>query len=287
MTAMTAGATWTQAGIGLRSPHVDLMRSRRPPCGFLEVHAENYLADAPALAALHDLRRDYPVSVHGVGLSLASAERPDAEHLAAVASLAREVDALFVSDHLAWSGLGGVYLNDLLPLPLTDEALALTARNIAIAQEALGRPILIENPSAYCAFTAATIGEAQFLRALAQRTGCGLLLDVNNIAVSAANQGFGARAYLDTLPPDAVQEIHLAGHIEEPCGAGTLRIDTHSRPVSAEVWDLYRAALARFGAIPALIEWDKDIPALEVLMGEAATADAIAAHALAERPHAA
>ena len=260
------------AGIGLRSPHIRQLRSERPPIPWLEVHSENYFADGgPALAALDDLRTDYPLSLHGVGMSLGSSDPLDRTHLAKLKRLADRVEPAFVSEHLCWSGVGGRHFNDLLPLPYTEEALAHVTARVGEVQDALGREILVENVSTYLAFAEAAIPEWEFVAELARRSGCRLLLDVNNIYVNAANHGFDADRYLAAMPAERVAEIHLAGFE----ASGTYLIDTHGAPVARDVWTLFERAIARFGPRPTLIEWDLDIPALEVLEREAATAQSV------------
>jgi len=270
----TASPLPPRAGVGLRHPHVLGFLEERPATAFLEVHSENYLGEGgPRRRALFDLARDYPLSFHGVGLSLGSAEGLDPRHLARLRRLLDEYQPALVSEHLSWSVAGGSYLNDLLPLPYTEEALGLVCRNVAQAQEALGRRLLLENPSSYLRFRHSTIPEAEFLAAVQARSGCGLLLDVNNVYVSAQNHGLDALAYLRALPAAAVGEIHLAGHARRQVGAETLLIDDHGSAVPAPVWQLYEAALAMTGPCPTLIEWDTDIPALPVLLAEASKAD--------------
>ncbi|MEO8674701.1 MAG: DUF692 domain-containing protein [Casimicrobiaceae bacterium] len=260
------------AGIGLRTPHVRQVREERPAVPWLEVHSENYYADGgPALAALLRIRADYPLSLHGVGMSLGSTDPLDRTHLAKLARLVARTEPALVSEHLCWSGVGGRVLNDLLPLPYTEEALAHVCARVAEVQDFLGRELLVENVSSYLAFAAATIPEWEFVAAVARRTGCKLLCDVNNIHVNAVNHGFDADAYLAALPRDAVAEIHLAGFE----ATDTCLIDTHGAPVAPEVWALYRRAIARFGPVPTLIEWDTDIPPLATLLAEAATAQRI------------
>lgn len=269
------------AGIGLRAPHVARVRAERPLLGWLEVHSENYFVDGgPAIAALESIRRDYPISLHGVGLSLGSADALDVGHLARLKHLVSRIEPGAVSEHLCWSHVDGRHLNDLLPLPFTEEALALVCDRVDGVQSTLGRTLLVENVSAYVRFADDTMNEWDFVAAVARRTGCKLLFDVNNIYVNAVNHGFDANAYLATIPGDAVDEIHLAGFD----ASGACLIDTHGTRVAPEVWALYRAAVARFGPKPTLIEWDTDIPPLEVLIDEAAqartileTCDAIAA----------
>ncbi|MGP1254728.1 MAG: MNIO family bufferin maturase [Kiloniellales bacterium] len=263
------------AGIGLRHPHLPDFLSGRPPVAWLEVHSENFLAEGgPRRRALERIRRDYPLSCHGVGLSLGSAEGLSREHLTRLAALFDAVQPGLVSEHVAWSVDDGTYLNDLLPLPYTEEALSVLCRNIDQAQEVFGRRILIENPSSYLQFDASRMGEAEFLAETVKRSGCGLLLDVNNIVVSAENHDFDPFAYLEALPADAVGEIHVAGHAEVELEGHRLLIDDHGSRVPAAVWELLEAALARTGPVPVLMEWDTAIPDLTVLLDEAATAQA-------------
>jgi uncharacterized protein (UPF0276 family) len=256
-----------RVGIGLRLPHVSEIAASRPRLGFLEVHAENYMAETPALDRLLELRRDYPVSLHGVALSLGSAEELDRSHLVRFRALIERIEPMLVSEHLAWSAIGGAYLNDLLPLPYTEESLGIFCDHVEEAQEALGRRLLIENPSAYLRYRQSPIPEAEFMTEIARRTGCGILCDVNNIHVSAWNFGFDPIAYLDTLPIEAIGEIHLAGH--HAAEDVNILIDDHGSRVAKPVWELYAAALRRFGGVPTLIEWDTNLPALEVLLDEA------------------
>jgi len=258
-------------GIGLRSPHVSEIAATRPELGFLEVHAENYMAETPALDRLLELRRDYPVSLHGVALSLGSAEELDRGHLVRFRALIERVEPMLVSEHLAWSAIGGVYLNDLLPLPYTEASLDLFCRHVEEAQEALDRRLLIENPASYLRYRDSLIPEAEFITEIARRTGCGILCDVNNIYVSAFNFGFEPIAYLQALPKEAIGEIHLAGHhVAEDVD---ILIDDHGSRVAKPVWELYAAALRRFGPVPTLVEWDANLPALEVLLDEARHAE--------------
>jgi uncharacterized protein len=260
------------AGIGLRAPHVGQVRTQRPAVGWLEVHSENYFVDGgPALAALDAIRADYPVSLHGVGLSLGSADALDAEHLARLKRLAARVEPAAVSEHLCWSHVDGRHLNDLLPLPFTEEALALVCERVEQVQSALVRPILVENVSTYLRFADDAMAEWEFVAAVATRTGCKLLFDVNNVYVNAVNHGFDPLTYLAAIPGSAVAEIHLAGFD----ASGPCLIDTHGAPVAPQVWELYRATIERFGPKPTLIEWDTDIPALEVLLDEAAKAQQV------------
>ncbi|HXZ48601.1 MAG TPA: DUF692 domain-containing protein [Usitatibacter sp.] len=260
------------AGIGLRAPHYREIERRRPDLAFLEVHSENFFGDGgPALAWLERLRSLYRLSLHGVGLSLGSADPLDERHLARLERLVRRFEPALVSEHLSWSSVGGWHANDLLPLPRTREAVAHVAARIGIVQERLGRRILIENVSSYLEVPASEMPEWEFLAAVARRSGCGILLDVNNVHVNAVNHGFDARAYLAAIEPAAVAEFHLAGHETGEVGL----VDTHATPVAPEVWSLYEEAVARIGPRPTLVERDADIPALDVLLAEAARAGAI------------
>lgn len=264
-----AGTLPAKIGVGLRGPHRREVLASRPAIGWLEVHPENYMEDGPALADLLDLRRDYPLSLHGVGLSLGSAEGIDAGHLRRFKDIAAATDPFLISEHLSWSVSAGAYLNDLLPLPYTEECLNIVAANVSAVQDALGRQVLVENPSAYLRFRHSTIPEPEFLGELARRSGCGLLCDVNNIYVTCTNFGEDANAYLDALPADAVGEIHLAGHCRTKRHGRDVLIDDHGAPVCPEVWALYRRTVTRFGLVPSLIEWDRNIPPLGRLLAEA------------------
>jgi hypothetical protein len=260
-------------GIGLRAPHVTEVLATRPAIGWLEVHAENYMGGGTPLVALEQLRADYPLSVHGVGLSLGSAEALDNRHLSRLKTLIARLEPALVSEHLSWSIAGGIYLNHLLPLPYTEETLAVVAQHVMHTQDALQCRLLIENPSSYLRFAHSVIPEPEFLGELVRRTGCGLLCDVNNIYVSCCNLGGDPVAYLEALPGRAVGEIHLAGHAVNDADGQAILIDDHGAPVSDAVWALYGHALARFGPVPTLIEWDTNIPELAVLCAEAHTAE--------------
>jgi uncharacterized protein (UPF0276 family) len=264
------------AGIGLRSPHLAQILENRPSLGWLEVHAENYMNFGPATAALERVRSHYRLAVHGVGLSLGSARGIDDTHLARLKEVCDRLAPAMVSEHLAWSVGDGIYLNDLLPVPYDEEALALVCRNIERTQDAIKRPILIENLSAYVGFARSTMAEPQFLAEIVKRTGCGLLLDINNVYVSAHNLGFDAEAYVAALPGSAIGEIHLAGNATNETADGPVLIDAHGSCVAPDVWSLYRFAVERFGPRPTLIEWDSDIPPLTTLLGEAMWADLLA-----------
>lgn len=263
------------AGIGLRAPHLTAMVRDRPTTAFLEIHAENYLAPSPALETVERLRADYALSVHAVGLSLGSAGGLDEAHLERVAGLIDRLQPAHVSDHLSWSVSDGFFLNDLLPLPYTEEALGIVARNVSRLQETLGRQVSIENPSCYLAFTHSTLSEPEFLSEVARRSGCGLLLDANNLYVTSRNLRLDPRAWLEGLPMEAITEYHLAGHTVNDAGGAPILIDDHASRVGAPVWSLFAEVVARFGPHPTLIEWDADIPALEVLLDEAACADRV------------
>ena len=260
------------AGIGLRSPHVAHVLATRPRVAFFEVHSENYYVDGgPALSALSRIRADYPLSLHGVGMSLASAEPLDVTHVDKLRKLIARVEPALVSEHLCWGAIGGRHLNDLLPLPYTEESLALVASRVSELQERLGREVAIENISSYLTFAESTIPEWEFVAALVHRTGCKLLLDVNNVYVNATNHGFASERYIAAMPRAAVAEIHLAGFEN----ANGVLIDTHGAHVSRDVWELYARTIERIGPCPTLIEWDTDIPAFAVLEEEAATAQRI------------
>ncbi len=268
-----AGPLLAVAGIGLRHPHHRALLESERCTGWLEAHAENYMSGGWSAHVLDRLRRTYPISLHGVGLSLGGSGRLDDDHLGRLKQLVQRIEPALVSEHVAWTGQGGLYLNDLLPLPWTEEALATLVAHIDQAQTELGRSILIENPSSYLAFHHAEMSEPEFLVEACRRAGCRLLLDVNNVYVSARNLGFDAAAYLGGIPGELVGEIHLAGHSRQEVEGIELRIDDHGSPVIAEVWALYRATLARIGPRPTLIEWDSEIPPLNVLLEESAKAD--------------
>jgi uncharacterized protein (UPF0276 family) len=260
-------------GIGLRAPHFREILTTRPPVRWLEVHSENFFcAGGPPHWFLEQLRAHYPLSLHGVGLGLGSSDPLSELHLANLARLIARYEPALVSEHLSWSAASGRHLNDLLPLPYTEEALDHVCARIDTVQNRLGRQILIENVSSYLRFKHSTIPEWEFLAATARRAGCGILLDVNNVYVNAANHGFDPHRYLAAIPAEVVQEIHLAGFDSAPSG---VLVDTHGKPVHVEVWPLYKSVVARFGPRPTLIEWDTDLPALEVLLAEARKAQDI------------
>ena len=276
-------ATDPPVGLGLRAPHLDEVSRRRPAVAFFEVHPENYILDRAGLDKLGALRGDYRLSLHAVGLSLGSHDGIDAKHLAAICELADRLDPFAVSDHLSWSRVGEVYLNDLLPLPYTRATLDVFSRNVERVQAVLKRPILIENPSAYLKFRSNEFEEPEFLRLLVTRTGCGLLLDVNNVFVSASNLNFDAKNYLATFPFEAVGEIHLAGHQKKDVEGASILIDDHGSCVSAPVWSLYADAIARAPSAATLIEWDSNLPAFDILLEQRDRAASVARAALAHR----
>jgi uncharacterized protein (UPF0276 family) len=261
-------------GIGLRAPHYAELMRRRPPLAFLEVHSENFFAaGGAALAWLERFRREYPLSLHGVGLSLGSADALDRRHLGKLRALVERFEPALVSEHLCWSSIGARHANDLLPLPYTREALEHVLSRVEEAQDQLGRRILLENVSTYLRFPESAMPEWEFLAELARRSGCGVLLDVNNIHVSATNHGFDACDYLAAIDPASVGEIHVAGFEV----SGAMLVDTHGTRVADDVWRLYAAAVERMGPKPTLVEWDTDIPALDVLLDEAGKARGILA----------
>jgi uncharacterized protein (UPF0276 family) len=259
------------AGLSFKPVHLEQALACPAAGLWFEVHAENYMVDGgPRVAMLEALRQRFPISIHGVGLSLAGAEKPDRAHLTRLKRLNDRFEPFLLSEHLAWSHHAGTCFPDLLPFPRTNEALAIIARNIDIAQEALGRQILIENPSLYLQLDGHEWPESLFLGELVKRTGCGLLIDVNNVFVSASNLGFSAISYLDALPRGVIGEIHLAGHNPDPVLGDQLLIDSHDAPISEEVWKLYDWLLASCGSgrPPTLIERDDNIPDFEELLAE-------------------
>ena len=266
-----------RAGIGLRLPHIAEVVATRPPVGWFEIHPENFLANPHALELLTELARDYPLSVHTVGISIGSADGIDRDHLRRLRALVDRLDPVLVSGHLAWSSFGGTYLNDLLPLPYTEETLSVVGAHLSEVQDALARPYVVENPSSYVSLTTSTMTEAEFLHALVDSTGCRLLCDVSNVYLSSQNMGYDPYLFLDQFPA-AVAEFHLGGFTGEDDDAtpgATLLVDTHAHAVADPVWALYTHALRRLGPQPTIIEWDNDLPALAVLTQEAAKADRV------------
>jgi uncharacterized protein (UPF0276 family) len=265
------------AGTSFKPEHLNAILAEGAGAGFFEVHAENYMgAGGPPHRALELIRRDHPVSLHGVCMSIGGSQPLDRAHLARFRALVERYEPALVSEHLAWSTHATTCFNDLLPLPYTQATLAHVCAHIDEVQDAIGRRLLLENPSTYVAFASSTMSETEFIRAIAARTGCGLLLDVNNVFVSATNHGYAALDYLSDFPLAQVGEIHLAGHAEQSDDEGErLLIDSHDAPVADAVWRLYEMVISRCGPIPTLIEWDSEIPAWPVLRAEAASAQAI------------
>ena len=265
------------AGIGLRAPHHREFLERQPGIPWVEVHSENFFAEGGRqIDVLDAVRRNYGISLHGVGLSIGSTDALSGQHLKSLKRLVDRIRPALVSEHLSWSSVGDVFSNDLLPMPHTGEALTHFSTRVSQVQDFLQRQILIENVSSYLRFPEDSVTEWQFLAELARRSGCGILLDVNNVYVSAQNHGYDADAYIAALPIALIQEIHLAGHTAVDDDDGRLLIDTHDAPVADPVWDLYRRTIARTGPLPTLIEWDSQLPALDRLVAEARHADAIA-----------
>ena len=265
-----------RAGIGLRADHYAAVLESRPTIGWLEIHPENYFgAGGKPLYFLEQIRAFYPLSLHGVGLSLGSMDPLNSIHLEKLKVLIQRFEPALVSEHVSWGSVGGRFLNDLLPLPYTEEALNHMVDRVTQIQDYLGRQILVENISSYMRYQHETMTEWEFVAALAEHSGCGLLLDVNNIFVNACNHHFDPAAFLQSIPRAPVQEIHLAGFTVNRLDDGEVLIDTHNQPVYPAVWDLYRQAVQRFAAIPTLIEWDTDLPPLQTLLDEAKRADII------------
>jgi uncharacterized protein (UPF0276 family) len=265
------------AGTSFKHQHLNAILAEKPQKAFFEVHAENYIgAGGPPHRALEQIRRDHPISLHGVCMSIGGPQPLDAAHLARFRALVERYEPALVSEHLAWSSHETTYFNDLLPLPYTQATLAHVCEHIDQAQHAIERRILIENPSTYVSFASSTMSETDFIRAIVRRTGCGLLLDVNNVFVSATNHGYAAVDYLSNFPLDEVAEIHLAGHTQQSDDDGELLlIDSHDKPVADAVWNLYEIVISRCGPVPTLIEWDSGIPASPILRAEAAAAQII------------
>jgi uncharacterized protein (UPF0276 family) len=273
-------------GIGFRSPHFAEIVVTRPAVGWFEVHAENYMCGGPALRQLETLRLDWPIGLHGVGMSLGTAGGLDPAHLGRFQALVERIEPALISEHLAWSANGGTYLNDLLPLPYTEESLAIVAANVSSLQDLIGRCVLIENPSAYLRFVHSTIPEAEFLVELVRRTGCGLLFDVNNVYVTCQNIGGDPRTWIEALPVESVQELHLAGHCVNDADGVSILIDDHGSPVAPAVWDLFEHTVRRFPCAATLIEWDSDLPPLPTLVTEATEAESRWRSIFAEMRHA-
>jgi hypothetical protein len=275
---LTSNAIPPTSGVSLKARHYETVLEQNPSIGWFEIHPENYMGDGgPPHRYLTAIRENYPLSMHGVGMSLGSADGVEQQHLQSLGNLVERYQPGQVSEHLAWSHFNKKFHNDLLPLPYNDESLQTVVANIIQVQEALGRTILVENPSSYLEFRDSAYTEPEFLGELTRRTDCGLLLDVNNIYVSACNQGFDPYQYLTCIPWDRVGEIHLAGHAVNQIDDVQIRIDDHGSPVVDAVWALHEQALRHLGRrVPVMIEWDTDVPELDVLLGEAAKANAIA-----------
>ncbi len=258
-------------GIGLRHPHYSQILEELPSIGWFEVHSENFFyKSGPAIDMLCAIREHYPISLHGIGLSLGSADNISIDHLKSLKRLIKRVDPFLISEHLSWSRIGDVYMPDLLPIPYTDESLNIFCDNVNLAQDYLEREILIENPSSYLEYGSSNQKEIDFLVTLCERTGAKILLDINNIFVSCSNHGWDAKKYIDSIPKALVKEIHLAGHSAKIIAKDqTILIDTHDNKVCKEVWELYAHAIKRFGSVHTLLEWDAQIPELSFLIKEA------------------
>ncbi len=252
-------------GLGLRSPHVRHILDERPPVGFFEIISENYMATGGRpLQVLDEIAELYPIVMHGVSMSIGSTDPLDLRYLKELRLLANRVGAEWVSDHVCWTGVGGINSHDLLPLPYTEEVLAHVSGRVREASDRLGRPLVLENPSSYLTFTNSSMSELEFLVRLCEEADCGLLLDVNNVYVSARNHGFDAEAYIDAVPAERIVQVHLAGYTDR----GTHLLDTHAAPVAEPVWRLYERLCRRIGSVPTLLEWDADIPSFDVLLAE-------------------
>lgn len=266
----TFSGSETPVGVGLKSQHYSHVLQKRPELAFVEVHAENFMSSGGAHHRyLEEIVSHYALSVHGVGMSLGSASGLDTTHLSHFKDVVDRYKPSLISEHLSWSVEGGHYLNDLLPLPLNAESLAIVSDNIKHMQDVVGQRLLVENPSAYMALTETDIPEPEFLTRLVDLSGCGLLLDVNNVFVSGSNMDWNVGEYLDQIPADAVGEIHLAGHAVKDIEGTVFRIDDHGSAVCEDVWHYYEQLLDRIGPKPTLIEWDNDIPPFDILLVEA------------------
>jgi len=269
-------STLQLSGVGLRAPHYTEFMSKRPAVAWIEVHSENYFGEGgKGLTVLENLRKDYPISLHGVSLSIGSTDELNWQHLKKLRDLSTRIQPCLVSDHLSWSSVGGHYFHDLLPLPFTEEAIAHTVLRIQQVQDYLNRQILIENVSSYVCYAESSLSEPEFLKEVATRSGCGILLDINNIYVNATNLHFSPSAYLSSLPAELIQEFHVAGFTTTTIQDKDVLIDTHNRPVVPAVWELYREAINYFGRKPTIMEWDADLPSLSTLCLEAYRAEKI------------
>ncbi len=269
-------------GVGLRREHYLHVLEQRPPVDWFEIISENFMcAGGRPLEVLDEVRAHYPIVMHGVSMSIGSADPLDHSYLLSLKRLAERVRPAWISDHLCWTGVGGRNLHDLLPLPCTEEAIAHVVERVRAVQDFLGRRILLENVSSYLQYRASAMPEWEFLAAVAERADCAILLDINNVFVNAFNHGFDAAAYLDAIPPERVAQFHLAGHSDR----GGWLLDSHDHPVREEVWDLYRYTARRFGAVSTLIEWDDNIPEFEVLLSSADRARTLYEETTAEACH--
>ncbi|GLY67799.1 DUF692 domain-containing protein [Amycolatopsis taiwanensis] len=276
MAADRLGLPYLGFGVGLRSCHYAHVLARRPPVGFFEIISEDFLRRGGfARHVLAEVCETYPVVMHGVSLSIGSTDRLDLDYLRQLRELADAVGAVWVSDHVCWTGVLGLNTHDLLPLPLTEEALRHVVGRIRAVQDILQRPLVLENPSTYLGFASSAMPEWEFLARMAADADCGLLLDVNNVYVSARNHGFDPREYLRAIPPERVVELHLAGHADR----GAYVADTHDRPVADEVWELYRFATSRLPEVSTLLEWDEEIPPFDDLLAELEKARQVHSHA--------
>lgn len=274
-----------RAGVGLKAEHYETILRSRPDLGWFEIHAENYMGDGgPPHHYLEAIREHYPISLHGVGLSIGADGPLDKAHLGRLKTLNERYRPGLFSEHLAWSTHAGVYFNDLLPVPYTEEAALRVSDHIDEVQHIVGRRMLLENPATYLTFADSTMSEISFLEFVTDKTGCGLLLDVNNVFVSATNQGYSPEGYIDAFPLDLVGEIHLGGHAEDEDDQGDrLLIDAHDRPIIDPVWALYARVIDKIGPMPTLVEWDTDVPAWPVLFAEAERAERLLGHPALER----
>ena len=276
-TTSALGPIPARAGVGLKAQHYQEILEDKPDIGWFEFHPENYMGDGgPPHKYLTAVRENYPLSLHGVSLSLGSSEPLNRQHLERLRKLIRRYEPGLVSEHIAWCSLDGTYFDDLIALPYTEETLNIICDHVSETQDYLGRQILIENPATYLQFQQSEIPEPEFLLAVIKRTGCGILLDINNLYVAAQNHGFDAAAYLEQIPPEFIGEIHLAGHTLETLNGAELRIDDHGSAVIEEVWSLYKDTMHRAPDVPVLIEWDTRIPEWSVLYGQAQMADRLA-----------
>ena len=276
MVQKSNGGVLCAAGIGLRAPHYQHIQEQKPNIAWFEIHSENFMMPGgPSRELLRQIREDYPISLHGVSLSLGSADGLDQQHLQLLLELIDDIEPMLISEHISWGRINGKHLHDLLPLPYTDESLEIISQHVIEAQDYLGRQILVENPSSYLCFNDNDYTEWEFITELLKRSGAGLLLDINNVYVSCCNHGWSTQAYLDNIPTELVQEIHLAGHSKSEYEGQAVLIDTHSDVVCDEVWQLFSKFIENHGPRATLIEWDEEIPEFAVLYNEAQKAENI------------